>query len=323
MWIEILDGIDLPIEPCTASEGGTAYCRVYFHSPFDLKPLSKYIFDTFSKCYKSMQEYINMSNYARNEAEESIRLAVSISRAEEDELLAYAENCKYDTTPPDIRENQTISRDNVVINAMHNRVPLSEIRNLNDWEKGYDEGHIYWEQGEIARKNDQIQQAISLFDKARYNGYDAPVLYDSYAKAYRKIKDYANEIVILEEGMQRITNPASSVYEARRDKAIALLFAQQEHERKSREKAQAKEPKEQQKVKKKECLQAEPKQPRGRAIIQMTDDGTIIKIFETVASASREIGVSTKSIRDAANGVQKHAGGYCWKYHDENNPNNQ
>jgi DNA polymerase III subunit epsilon len=46
----------------------------------------------------------------------------------------------------------------------------------------------------------------------------------------------------------------------------------------------------------------------------MTDDGVVIKEFKTIASAVKEVGVSSKSIRDAANGVQKHAGGYCWKY---------
>lgn len=46
----------------------------------------------------------------------------------------------------------------------------------------------------------------------------------------------------------------------------------------------------------------------------MTDDGTIIKEFDTIASVVKEVGINSKSIRDAANGVQKHAGGYCWKY---------
>lgn len=56
----------------------------------------------------------------------------------------------------------------------------------------------------------------------------------------------------------------------------------------------------------------------GRGIIQLTDDGTIINEYDTIASAIRETGVNSKSIRDAANGVQKHAGGFCWKYRDEN-----
>lgn len=46
-------------------------------------------------------------------------------------------------------------------------------------------------------------RAIELFDKARYNGYNAPALYSSYAMAYRKLKDYDNEIAILDEAIER------------------------------------------------------------------------------------------------------------------------
>ena len=42
--------------------------------------------------------------------------------------------------------------------------------------------------------------------------------------------------------------------------------------------------------------------------------GNLKKIIDTIASAVKEVGINSKSIRDAANGVQKHAGGYCWKY---------
>ena len=37
----------------------------------------------------------------------------------------------------------------------------------------------------------------------------------------------------------------------------------------------------------------------------------------TASEASKAVGISPKSIRDAAKGVQKHAAGYCWKYKDE------
>lgn len=55
----------------------------------------------------------------------------------------------------------------------------------------------------------------------------------------------------------------------------------------------------------------------GRAILQLTDDMTLIKRYDTIAQAVRETGVNSKSIRDAAKGVQKHAGGYVWKYVNE------
>ncbi len=50
----------------------------------------------------------------------------------------------------------------------------------------------------------------------------------------------------------------------------------------------------------------------------MDDEGNILAEYESLAQAVEAIGVSSKSIRDAANGVQKHAGGYCWKYKNDN-----
>lgn len=61
---------------------------------------------------------------------------------------------------------------------------------------------------------------------------------------------------------------------------------------------------------------AEPKKPAGRAILQLTDDMTVIRRYESIAEAVRESGVNSKSIRDAANGVQKRAGGFVWRYED-------
>ena len=46
----------------------------------------------------------------------------------------------------------------------------------------------------------------------------------------------------------------------------------------------------------------------------LDDNGNIIKEFDSITAAVQEIGVSSKSIRDAANGVQKRAGGYHWMY---------
>ena len=61
-----------------------------------------------------------------------------------------------------------------------------------------------------------------------------------------------------------------------------------------------------------------PKQPIvGRTIIQMDDDGNVIRKFISIAEAVRETGVNSKSIRDAAKGVQKHAGGFVWKYEED------
>lgn len=43
----------------------------------------------------------------------------------------------------------------------------------------------------------------------------------------------------------------------------------------------------------------------------------IIRRFESLSEAINETGINSKSIRDAAKGVQKHAGGFVWRYVDE------
>ena len=54
-----------------------------------------------------------------------------------------------------------------------------------------------------------------------------------------------------------------------------------------------------------------------RKVVQMDDFGNIIEVFEKVAIASEKTSINPKCIRDCLNGVQKHAGGYVWKYEDE------
>lgn len=289
-------------ELCTQSEGGTDYIRVYFSSPFDLEPLSEYIYEAFFNCYKSMEEYASYSNYRRQEVENSIRFMCALTNEEVLSLLNGIKERNYAPITISIADERQISRDNVVIHAVHNRVPLSEIRNAENWDKGFKIGFPYWEKGEDERKSGNIVLAIELFDKARLNGYAAPALYTSYALAYRQLKDYSNEIIILDEGIARMPDQ-TSVWSARRSKAINLLFAQQEKERRNAEK-----------VARKESAMSASKQSRGRAVLQMDDDGNIIKEFDSIAAAVKEVGVSSKSIRDAANGVQKRAGGYHWMY---------
>lgn len=53
------------------------------------------------------------------------------------------------------------------------------------------------------------------------------------------------------------------------------------------------------------------------AVVQLTDEGTVVKVFGSVADASEAVGVSTKSIRDVANGKGKHAGGFRWKFAED------
>ncbi|RXZ83886.1 GIY-YIG nuclease family protein [Paenibacillaceae bacterium] len=98
----------------------------------------------------------------------------------------------------------TVCKEVVPINPIHNRVPLKQIKNRRNWEKGFDQGIPYWEEGDRERKAGNLERALELFDIARYNGYNAPALYTSYAMAYRKLKDFDNEIAIIEEAIERL-----------------------------------------------------------------------------------------------------------------------
>lgn len=319
---EWANGFANQVEPCTVSEGGSTYMRLFFASLSELEPLSSGIVSAYQDCRKSFFGYIGNSKRANAEAMQIIRQQKKLSDDDVVALLATAqenESLQQKYSTHDKRSDadvQIITRDSVVVNAQHSRVPLNEILNLHNWEKGYDEGSPYYYEGEEARKVGNLQEAIRLFDLARYHGYDAPALYDSYAKAYRQMKDYENEIVICEEGMERLHASKAGILEARRDKAISLLFALQEREKMQQEKRRiAAQKKEKTPV---ETDNAEvPSTTRGRGIVQLADDGSVICEYETIAAAVRATGINSKSIRDAANGVQRHAGGYCWKYKDK------
>ncbi len=117
----------------------------------------------------------------------------------------------------------------VKTNPVHNRIPLDNIKNINNWDAGFKAGYKYWEDGDAERKAGNIEKAIRLFDEARFNGYFAPVLYRSYAMAYRKLKDLDNEIDILEEAIERYRAETGDysqlilMFEEQRKNAIAKL----------------------------------------------------------------------------------------------------
>lgn len=206
----------------------------------------------------------------------------------------------------------------IPINPINNRVALESIKNLNNSDKGFDKGFSYWQQGESLRKAESIDEAIKLFDEARYNGYCAPALYVSYAKVYRKIKDSNNEIAILNEAIERFNDDIYICrdFAIRRNKVLNSLLKQKEKE------AQLNEQRKLEKAAQKEATIKEPYKPKGRAVLKLSDELTLIEKYDTVASAARENEISPKSIRDAANGVTKHAAGFVWRYADDDNLTN-
>lgn len=134
-------------------------------------------------------------------------------------------------------EVEKVPTKKVQINPIHNRVPLKDIKHNPNSNIATDKGIAYLEEGEKERKEGNIERAIELYDLARYHGYSAPALYEAYRKAYRKIKDYDNEIAILDEAIRRLQSQRLSInqeliikFKERREKAIELKLKQDSEE---------------------------------------------------------------------------------------------
>ncbi len=83
-------------------------------------------------------------------------------------------------------------------------------------------GYEYWERGEDARAEGDFATALQLYDRARKEGFRGPVLYSSYAKIYRKRREYDREIAILEEAINACDGSAGEEFFARREHAKEL-----------------------------------------------------------------------------------------------------
>ena len=57
--------------------------------------------------------------------------------------------------------------------------------------------------------------------------------------------------------------------------------------------------------------------PGSRRIGQYDDDMNLIAEYDSATLAAKAVGSNRTSIRDCANGKQKHAGGYIWRYLDQ------
>ena len=110
--------------------------------------------------------------------------------------------------------------------------------------------------------------------------------------------------------------------EACRDRERAALAAEEEKLRVAEEKRAEKERKAEEARLMKEQAWIE-KQNRahapvpGRAVCQYDDEMNLINTYISVSAAAKAVGITDKSIRDAANGKQRHAAGYVWRYQDK------
>lgn len=327
-------------EPCTMTEGGTEYLRLFFGSPYDLEPLRGYFYDRYREAKKQVAELSVYGIYPDPSDPGTIARSNSISRARVAELLASARE------QPSIRDDATlqpaidqgaghVDRSEVEISPTYSRTPLSNVRNARNRTRAFNEGFPLWERGDLERRKGSVEASIGYFDRARMAGYAEPALYESYALAFRKLGAYDDEIAILDEAIEQL--PSHGKLEARRDKAVQLLVrsrervakeaerkaAAEEHRRAAELKPKAEAPKRARpkadQVERQVVLDQEiPEGVAGaRAIIRLDDDFNVLEVYPSVAEASRSTGTNAKSIREAAKGNQRHAGGFVWRYADE------
>lgn len=220
----------LPTENATMSEGGTEYLRTFFNSPKDINKIQNFIINSYLESYRSycdFKKYSEGTSYYIEGLNDYKKSGIQLNIQDAKFILEQSEDLPSVLDLNINIENQKqIDTSKIEIKPVNNRVPLAKIQNIDDWDRGFDLGFPLWEKGDVLRKDNKLEEAIDLFDEARYIGYNAPALYWSYALAYRKLKDYDNEIDILDEAIARLFPDKCdgySKFSGRRQRALELL----------------------------------------------------------------------------------------------------
>lgn len=298
------------LESCTLSEGGHDFVRLYFNSPLEVKEISSYIFEEYINTKRSATEYLNYNKNYVDEYKASPLMENVLSNTDVKNILVSINNKVYNSQN-NIIEKDLIDRKDIKINPVNNRIPVSEIQNLINWHKGFDLGFPFWEEGEKYRKEGNLKRSILLYDLARSNGYCSPALFESYAMAFHRLKDYENEIDILDEGIEREGNLGRLI--TRRNNAMKMLIKSRNEQKKIKENESA----ENILFSEIEILKRKKTRKNARPVLKMDDEMNILEHFESISDAVKKTGINSKSIRDASKGIQKHAGGFVWRYEDE------
>lgn len=180
----------------------------------------------------------------------------------------------------------------------------------------------HWSEGEEARIAGNFDDAFACYQKAEELGFGRLSICMAHAKIYRKQKDCDKEIAVLDEAIQlcKESGYPSEEYETRRSRVLEIQASRQKREEEERQRAIRREERAERRRLEEELAKSKPKKEPGRAVIQCADDGSVIQEFETVSAAAKAMGISPKGIRSAANGTQKRAAGFIWRYADTAGP---
>lgn len=220
----------LPTESATMSEGGSEYLRTFFNSPKDINKIQNFIINSYFESHRSycnFKEYSEGNSYYIKDLNDYKKYGIQLNIKEAEFILEQSGDVpSVLDLKINIEDQKQIDTSEIELNPVHNRVPLSKIQNIDNWDRGFNLGFPLWEKGDALRKDNKLEEAIALFDEARYKGYSAPALYWSYALAYRKLKDYDNEVDILNEAIDRLFPDKCdgySKFSGRRQRALELL----------------------------------------------------------------------------------------------------
>lgn len=184
-----------------------------------------------------------------------------------------------------------------------------------EWDQWLTYSEPLYQKGEDARKAGRFAEALHFYDQAKEaSGVVYPFLFEAYAMAYRKQRDFQNEIRILDEGIARLGENNCPTLVERKGKAVQKLEAAKTAELEAEEKARKRAERAERKQKELEAAAARPKRQQNRPVLKLDDAGIILEEFPSVSAAAHAAGITTKGIRDAAVGRQQHAGGFRWKY---------
>lgn len=190
-----------------------------------------------------------------------------------------------------------------------------DLRHMRERDLWRDRSEFFYLRGERARKDGRYLDALKYYDQAKEAcGIVYPFLFESYAMVYYKLRNFQSEIQILDEGIARLGEENCPSLVDRREKAIRRLEAARAAELVEKEKARKRAERAERKQARQDELKNKPKIQQNKPILKMDDAGNILEEFPSVSAAERTIGIDAKSIRNAANGKQKHAGGFCWRF---------
>lgn len=191
---------------------------------------------------------------------------------------------------------------------------MKNLSKINEFVKTPGDGYEEEIKGIELKKEGRDEEALIQFCISIGKGADFPALYNQAGIVLRKYGLFDEEILVLEAGIKNIRyDRARSGIKDRYNTAVQI----RNRELEIQEKKEAKEQRKCQKAVETTQNAEKVHKATGKAILQMDDTMNIIQRYETISEAVRSTGINSKSIRDAAKGVQKHAGGFVWKYADE------